>query len=260
MTMSVRTQRSLQALILAGLGLFLLHKIWSGTLFWYINDRFLVLVLAAAIGFLALARIVMPKREPGGGPSKTDEHPHEDEGHNHDHGAEGSAGAGWGLVLVATPLVLGLALPARPLGSSAIANRGINTTAPLTAGSAAPVQLDLASTERNVLDWVRAFNYAEDPAEFAGQEADVIGFVYHDDRVADGHFLVSRFAVTCCSADATAIGMLVSWPEAEALEPNTWVRVRGPVAVGTFAGRPIPLVAAAALEGVEPPAQPYLYP
>jgi uncharacterized membrane protein YcgQ (UPF0703/DUF1980 family) len=54
--------------------------------------------------------------------------------------------------------------------------------------------------------------------------------------------------------------MLVSWPDAEALEMNTWVRVRGPVGVGTFAGRPIPLVAAVALEGVEAPAQPYLYP
>jgi uncharacterized repeat protein (TIGR03943 family) len=255
--MSLRTQRSLQALVLAGLGLFLLHKIWSGTLYWYINERFLVLVLLAAIGFLALARIVLPGRMAPQG----HDHEHEPAGPEHDHGAEhGSAAAGWGLLLLATPLILGLVLPARPLGSSAIANRGINTSAPLTAGNAAPVQLELASTERNVLDWVRAFNYAENPAEYAGQAADVVGFVYHDDRLAEGQFLVSRFAVTCCSADATAIGLLVSWPGAEALETNTWVRVRGPVAVGTFAGRPIPLVAAEALEGVDAPAQPYLYP
>jgi uncharacterized repeat protein (TIGR03943 family) len=259
MTMSLRTQRSMQALILAGLGLFLLHKIWSGTLYWYINERFLLLVLLAAIGFLALARMVLPGRQSVVG--QAHERPHEHAGHNHERAAErGSAAATWGLVLVATPLIVGLALPARPLGSSAIANRGTNTSAPLTAGDAAPMQLDLVSTDRNVLDWVRAFNYADDPAEYAGQAADVIGFVYHDDRLAQGQFLVSRFAVTCCSADATAIGMLVSWPEAEALEINTWVRVRGPVAVGTFAGRPIPLVAAEALEGVEPPAQPYLFP
>jgi uncharacterized repeat protein (TIGR03943 family) len=259
MTMSLRTQRSMQALILAGLGLFLLHKIWTGTLYWYINERFLLLVLLAAIGFLALARIVLPGR-PGAG-EQAHGHPHEHAGHNPEHEAErGSAATTWGLVLVATPLMVGLVLPARPLGSSAIANRGINTSAPLTAGDAAPVQLDLASTDRNVLDWVRAFNYADDPAEYTGQAADVIGFVYHDGRLAKGQFLVSRFAVTCCSADATAIGMLVSWPEAEALETNTWVRVRGPVAVSTFVGRPTPLVVAETLEGVEPPAQPYLYP
>jgi len=73
-------------------------------------------------------------------------------------------------------------------------------------------------------------------------------------------FLVSRFAVTCCSADAMAIGLLVRWPEAASLESNAWVRVRGPVEVGSLRGNPTPLVAAASLEGVEAPAQPYLYP
>jgi uncharacterized repeat protein (TIGR03943 family) len=182
---------------------------------------------------------------------------------HHPHALEpqtAGATSAWGLLVVAVPLLLAWLVPARPLGSSAIANRGINTAAPLTVGSAAPVQLDLAPTERNVLDWVRAFNYAEDPAAYAGQSADVVGFVYHDGRLPPGQFLVSRFAVTCCSADATAIGLIVSWPGAQDLESNTWVRVRGTVTVGSFSGRPIPHVTAEALEGVEPPGQPYLYP
>lgn len=265
MTMSLRTQRSLQALILGGLGLFLLHKIWSGTLYWYINQRFMILILLAAIGFLGLARTVLPSRRPAGQASGHDhEHPPgpgPTQANAHDHNqAQGGAGAVWGLLLVAIPLVLGLLVPARPLGSSAIANKGLNTSAPLTAGSAAPVQLEMASTDRNVLDWVRAFAYADDPLEYAGEAADVVGFVYHHSSLAADQFLVSRFAVTCCSADATAIGMLVTWPGAAGLESNRWVRVRGPVAVGTFAGRPIPLVMAEALEGVEAPSQPYLYP
>ena len=258
MTLSRRTQRSLQALVLAGLGLFLLQKIWTGTLYWYINQRFLLLILAAAVGLLALARLVLPGPRAKATDAEAHEHDHHaHDGHDHD---EGKGAPLWGILILAVPLALGLLVPARPLGSAAIANKGINTTAPLTAGSSAPVQLELASTDRNVLDWVRAFNYATDPATYAGEAADVTGFVYHAQGLPEGQFLVSRFAVTCCAADATAVGLLVQWPQAAALDNNSWVRVRGAMAVGSYAGRATPLINADSLEGVAEPAQPYLYP
>jgi uncharacterized repeat protein (TIGR03943 family) len=94
----------------------------------------------------------------------------------------------------------------------------------------------------------------------AGQPADVVGFVYRSPDLADDLFLVGRFAVTCCTADAAALGLLVRWPTAALLQPGTWVRVHGPVEVGAFAGRPTPLIAAVSLEGVDVPAQPYLFP
>ena len=258
MAISMRTYRALQAVLLAGLGLFMLQKLWTGTLYWYINQRFWLLILLAAVGFLVLARVVLPGR---GGPEASSDHQHDDEhahatGHDHYHGTPRA----WGLLFLAIPLLLAVIIPARPLGSSAISNRGINTGAPLTVGGGTPTQLDLAPTDRNVLDWVRAFNYSGDPQTYAGQPADVVGFVYHDDQLGADVFLVSRFAVTCCSADAMAIGLLVRWPEAASLESNAWVRVRGPVEVGSLRGNPTPLVAAASLEGVEAPAQPYLYP
>ena len=270
MTLSLRTQRSLQALVLAGLGLFLLHKLWSGTLYWYINQRFVWLIVLAAAGLLALAALVLPRPRRAGelehSPAPEHDHhpPHAPEPeHRHDHGhdhAEGSAAPVWGLLLVAVPLALGVLIPAKPLGTAAIANKGINTTAPLTAGGGAPVQLELASTDRTVLDWVRAFNYASDPADYAGQAADVIGFVYHGAGLPEGQFLVSRFAVTCCAADATAVGLIVAWPEAAGLADNGWVRVRGSMAVGTLGGRPTPLIQAEQVAGVAEPDQPYLYP
>jgi uncharacterized repeat protein (TIGR03943 family) len=264
MTFSIRTVRSLQALILAGLGLFLLSKIWTGTLYWYINQRFLLLILAAAVGLLALAARVLPRPRAPAAAAHTHDHDHADD---HEHAAEPehapaapSAAPLWGLLFLAIPVALGVLVPARPLGSAAIANKGINTTAPLTAGGGDPVQLDLASTDRNVLDWVRAFNYAADPSTFAGQGADVTGFVYHAAELPQDQFLVSRFAVTCCSADATAVGLLVQWADAPSLQDNAWVRVQGPMAVGSLDGHPTPLIQAAALEGVAEPDQPYLYP
>jgi uncharacterized repeat protein (TIGR03943 family) len=165
------------------------------------------------------------------------------------------------LVIVALPVLLGLIIPAKPLGSAAVANRGVNTSAPLVAsGSTQATTLDMAPEERNVLDWVRAFNYSSDPQTFVGQPADVIGFVYHDRRLTGTQFLTGRFAVNCCVADAMAIGVVTEWPDSKALADNSWVRVRGAINVTEVEGRPTPLIVAESIEPVPPPELPYLFP
>jgi uncharacterized repeat protein (TIGR03943 family) len=150
------------------------------------------------------------------------------------------------------------------LGASAVANKGINAIAPLAAGGSTknvePAKTSLASTNRTIIDWVRAFNYESNTAVFAGQPADVVGFVYHDQRLRPSQFLVARFTITCCVADAAAIGMVVEWPAAESLAGNSWVRVRGPIQATVFGGNPAPLVAAQQVDQVAEPTQPYLYP
>ncbi|MBI3242758.1 MAG: TIGR03943 family protein [Chloroflexi bacterium] len=246
--------RSLQALILAALGMFFLYKIWSGTLYWYINQRFTALTLIAALGFLALAQAVLARRK-----QATAETHHEHDGHDH-HDHEHPRLPVWSLWVVALPVLLGVLLPAKPLGSAAIANRGVNTTAPLTAGAAQPARLDISPTDRTILDWIRAFNYASDPKTFEDQPADVIGFVYHDSRLQGGQFLAGRFTVNCCVADAMALGVIVQWPDSAGLADNSWVRVRGSVQAAKIDGRSIPLIVAESVESVPPPDQPYLYP
>ncbi|HLF00939.1 MAG TPA: TIGR03943 family protein [Anaerolineales bacterium] len=258
--MSPRIYKTLQALVLAGLGIFLLQKIWSGTLYWYISNRFMLLTLLAAIVFLALAQSVLPKRKPAeaGSPTSLTLAEVGDFGfHEHDHG---QAAPVWGLVVVALPVILGLLVPAKPLGAAAIANKGINTSAPLVAASNQTLRLDIAPEERNILDWIRALNYSSNPAALNGQPADVIGFVYQDSRLGDDEFLVGRFTLNCCVADALAIGMVVKWPEAKTLPANSWVRVTGPVEAAELNGQRLPRITAESVETVPEPSQPYLYP
>lgn len=258
MKMTLGTQRTIQAAILAALGLFILQKIWSGQLFWYINERFHLLTLCAALGLLALALFIFFQRRGAGAHSHTEEN-----GQPHEHAHDQSPLPTWALVAVAFPAIVALLIPARPLGASVLANKGVNTIAPLTAGGAnspKPVKLNIASTDRTIIDWVRAFNYESDPTVYTGQLADVVGFVYHDSRLGVGQFLVGRFTLTCCVADATAIGMAVAWPNEASLADNTWVRVRGPVKATTIDGQPLPLIQATVVDLVPEPAQPYLYP
>lgn len=250
--MNLRTYRTLQALILAGLGIFFLVRIGDGRILLYINQRFVFLILLGAIGLLAIAQVVMRSR-PAPEPQDHDQQDHDHGDHSHD------TRSGFALWVIALPLLVGVLLPARPLGSLAAATRGMNTNAPLSAGTTNQVN-DLPSDQRTVLDWLRLFEQTSDLNTLTGQPADVAGFIYHDIRLEAGQFMVGRFSLTCCVADATAIGMVVDWPEAGKLPDNQWVRVRGPVETGQVEGKTVPLIRAQSVEMIPQPEQPYLFP
>ena len=57
---SARIQSTLKTVLLAGLGLFLLSRIVTGTLYYYINERFLVLVVMGIVGlFMGLTIAIL---------------------------------------------------------------------------------------------------------------------------------------------------------------------------------------------------------
>lgn len=76
---------------------------------------------------------------------------------------------------------------------------------------------------------------------------------------AFGLLWLARFTLTCCVADAAAIGMIVRWPAAAELATNGWVRVQGPVQLGELEGRRMPVIEAHSVEAVPPPDRPYIY-
>lgn len=262
--MTLNAQRSSQALIMAGLGLFLLYTIWSGTFFWYLNQRFLPLTLFTGIALVAIALVVFTGRQKEGAESHSHDHEHPSD-HDQAHLPIRR------LVVVALPLILGVLIPTRPLSASAVANKQLNTTAALSvSGGAQPIDPNVASTDRTVLEWIKAFNYAKEAKVFEGQAADVVGFVYRNLNfstgayVSDAHlsknqFIAARFVITHCVAEAEAMGVIVEWPKGD-FANNTWVRVKGPIKVGTLNGKPIPIIVAESVETVPEPSRPYLYP
>jgi putative membrane protein len=96
---------------------------------------------------------------------------------------------------------------------------------------------------------------------FSGQPADVTGFVYRDVRFdAPGQFMVARFAISCCVADASAIGLIVQWPKASVLARDSWVHVQGRFSVQDINGQRTPILLADAVDLTTQPEHPYLYP
>jgi uncharacterized repeat protein (TIGR03943 family) len=240
--------RYAKALILIGLGIIFLKKIGNGTIFYYINQRFVWLTVVGGLGFLLLGIAVLRK-------FGEDHHHH----HDHDHDSSGLAMV-IPILIVCLPLLLGIFVPAQPLDSEIINNKGITYTAPLIAGNNQALAIDQPSDSRNILDWIRAFNYSEDPTEYRGQDASVVGFVYHDPRLPENQFMVGRVAVSCCVADAFAIGMVVEWPDAAVMADNSWVHVEGAVDVTYVDGWALPLIKAEQVNRTDPPPQPYIYP
>lgn len=251
MIRSVRVSNRLKALLLIALAIVFTQKLVNGTLYYYIGLRFGWLSVLAVILLIALASSynLLPKDD-------SHIHSHEQgDDHDHDH----SHLSVFSLVVMSLPIFLGLLVPARPLGATAVVSRGIATDIVSSADTAQTI-LTIAPSERNVLDWVRAISNNPDPSALSGQEADVVGFVYRDPRFAQDQFMVGRFTMSCCVADALAIGLVVEQEGASQFETDTWVQVTGTFGEGQLDGDRIPVLIAEEILPVQQPQQPYLFP
>ena len=162
-------------------------------------------------------------------------------------------------MILIVPLLIGILIPAHPLDAAAASTRGMNVSAPLV-GSSQTREFQSAADTRNILDWIVIFNSTNDLSPYVGQMARVTGFVYHDPRLPANQFIVSRFVITCCTADASAIGMIVNRNQSAGLTESSWVEVKGPVQASKLGGQPIPLIEASDVQSTPQPDQPYLYP
>lgn len=164
------------------------------------------------------------------------------------------------LAILAIPLLIGLLSSEQALSSEALSKRGLSTSAALPGGQSSAQSLEVIEDDRTILDWIKVFNYSDDPSAYVGQDVNVSGFVYHDARLPERQFMVSRFVITCCVADAFAIGMTVEAVNAADLENNTWINVQGSLDITSIDGDSAPMIRASSIETISAPEQPYLYP
>ncbi len=250
--MPKRLYRSFQALLLLALCIFFASKVASGQVTYYINLRFVPLTIFGIIFLAVLAQTMFTEIKRSR--QQEQDAPHEYE-HDHDH-APASANL-WFMLL---PLLIGVLIPARPLDSSAFSTKGFNTNSPLVSTDSSAQLFETPSEERNVLDWIKLFNFETDLSPFLGQKASVIGFVYFDESLNKNQFFISRYVVSCCAADGFAIAMVGEWPQASTLEQDSWVLVKGTVQSISLNDQIVPVIQAESVQTVPIPEQPYLFP
>lgn len=95
--------------------------------------------------------------------------------------------------------------------------------------------------------------------EFAGKELETMGFVYREAGFDSEQFVVARFSVSCCTADATVFGILVESPDGSRWEKDSWVKVRGKLDLRKMDGYDMLVLKNAAVTPVEAPKDPYVY-
>ncbi|MEI4830632.1 TIGR03943 family protein [Bacillus sp. FJAT-53711] len=100
---------------------------------------------------------------------------------------------------------------------------------------------------------------SRDVIGFKGKEINFSGFVYRDTDVKGAQVVVARYGITCCIADATVYGMIVSGEGITKLQNETWVTITGTLDETTYRGALFPLVKANKVEKIEAPKQPYVY-
>lgn len=195
--------------------------------------------------------------------------------------------------LFAAPLLLGWFVPDSIMGSNVVDKKGIvlASSGAGTASEPTPVSLSEQAPQAGGLFYAEdAYTrqyaeyaeklYLQNPIvieeatyleastaidlfmhAFQGKSIEIGGFVYRQPDMSDSQFVVARLAMDCCSADATPYGFLVEWPEgASALVSDTWVTVKGTIDSSIYNDMRIVTLQATAVEPMETPATPYVYP
>lgn len=156
--------------------------------------------------------------------------------------------------LTVLPVVTILALPPASLGSFAADRRSS-----LASGGFAGDPSDIASGEVTLVDVASALRSGAGMQELtrrAGAEVSFVGFVTRDQGMPADEFLLTRFLVSCCAADALSIQVRVVGAPPGRFDADAWVRAEG--RLYPLGGEVI--VDAARVEGVPRPSRPYLDP
>ena len=222
-----------EVLLLGGMAALLLVKWLRGQIAFYIHPRYTALVVVAGVILLLMAAMRLRAVY-----------------------AERAGRPGWRYLLLAIPLLLGTMVPPRPLGADTLAGRGAGLNAVASSGRAAQLARDTSTW--SLLDWGTALSVQGD--ELLGKPADVIGFVFHDDKFGQDAFYTVRYVVTCCAADGAGVGLPVVWAGGGSLPKDSWVRVTGSIERATVGGIEQPVLRTSAVEPVPQPENPYLYP
>lgn len=191
--------------------------------------------------------------------------------------------------LFALPLLLGVLLPNTTMGSALAAKKGMNlsaaassgitalpereetleTSQPLDVSDAYPesfARLAQSLAKQDVIqvtdEWFMEILTAVDlyADDFEGKSIEITGFVYRDDTLAANQFVIGRFAMDCCSADALPYGVLVEYEKAGRYQNDTWLTIRGTIATTRYQEQSVMVIRPERIARSPQPESPYVYP
>lgn len=99
------------------------------------------------------------------------------------------------------------------------------------------------------------------PDAWVGKKITATGSVWKDGELFEkDEFAVARMMMVCCAADMQPVGILAQWSDVPALTDGEWIEVTGTLSKKPYKDSFDPLIIAKTIKKVDPPQHAYLYP
>ncbi|MDX2228069.1 MAG: TIGR03943 family protein [Leptolyngbyaceae cyanobacterium bins.349] len=240
----------IDVIAIAAWGVLFLQYWMTGKLYLLIHPNYMGLTVAAGIGLLALAgwralAIVRQssRRSANGELSHITLLP-----------------TGWSSTLLLATAIFGLVITPRAFTSQTAIHRGVKDGPTLTRVKPQAFRGSTSSEDKSIIDWVRTLTVYPEPDAYNGQKVKVQGFVIHPTNLPDQYFLISRFILTCCAADAYPVSLPVKLTTSRTTyPPDTWLEIEGQMITETLAGKRQLVIRATAMKQIDEPKNPYDY-
>lgn len=95
--------------------------------------------------------------------------------------------------------------------------------------------------------------------DFVGQKVRIKGFALRMPGFAPDELVVSRLIMSCCAADASAIGLMIKGDDAALFKDDDWLEVTGVIDILELDGERIPVILPDHAESVEHLETKYVY-
>lgn len=168
---------------------------------------------------------------------------------------------GWGSALLLVVALFGLQFTPQPFSSQVALDRGVTETLTMTRSQPQSFRGGSRPEERSLIGWIRTLNVYPEPDAYTGQPVNISGFVIHSPELPNSYFMISRFIITCCAADAYPVGLPVKLATGDrsTYAPDTWLQIEGKMMTETLGGKRQLVIQAKSLKEIPKPTNPYDY-
>lgn len=266
----LNTTTALKIVLLLGFAAFFCMTIFTGSVRLYVHPRIIPFMLFAAASMLIIALLL-----------------------SRDLFSPVQRGSFWSLLFFAVPLLMALAIPAKPFDSgsgttgtvqlisnaAAVSAAQPDSSAPAPASEAPSGAADISQTlpqvemqkpgialQDGMLVLTSENFYAglcevyDHLGDYKGTPISLVGYVFKDSSFAANQFVPARLMMVCCAADMQPAGLMCLYDGASQLAADSWVKVDGVIGETIFEGETIPCIQAESVTPAEAPAEPYVYP